>query len=185
MRLLKQSSTAQPLVFLMIDSTGHINGKTGLTPTVTLSKSGGAFGSPSGAVSEIANGWYKVAGNATDTDTLGPLILHATGTGADPTDVEFEVVAFDPQVATNLGLSALPTANPGAAGGLFIAGTNAPVTITGSGDALTLTSTGSNGAGLKATGNGSGDGIKASGGATGVGIEGIGGGTSEIGRAHV
>jgi hypothetical protein len=121
LRLLKQSSTAQPLVFLMIDSSDHITGKTGLTPTVTLSKSGAAFASPAGSVTEIANGWYKVAGNATDTGTLGPLILHATGTGADPVDIEFEVVAFDPQVGTNLGLSAIPTGNPGAAGGVATA----------------------------------------------------------------
>jgi hypothetical protein len=110
LRLLKQSSTAQPLVFLMVDSGDHITGKTGLSPTVTLSKSGGSFASPSGAVTEIANGWYKCAGNATDTATLGPLILHATGSGADPVDVEFEVVAFDPQT-TSMGLSLAKTTN--------------------------------------------------------------------------
>lgn len=96
--LLKQSSTAQPLVFFMADSTDGKTGKTGLTCTVTISKSGGSFSSPAGAVSEIANGFYKVAGNATDTNTLGPLLLHATGTGADPADKEYSVVAFDPQV---------------------------------------------------------------------------------------
>ena len=95
-----QSSTQAALVFLMIDSTDHITGKTGLTPTVTISKNGGTFASPSGAVTEIANGWYKVAGNATDTNTLGPLALHATATGADPTDVVVaHVVAYDPQSA--------------------------------------------------------------------------------------
>lgn len=107
MRTLKQSTSARALVFLMVDSTDHITGKTGLTPTVTLSKNGGSFGSPSGAVSEIGNGLYKVAGNTTDSDTLGSLILHATATGADPVDIEFEVVAYDPQSATNLGLSNL------------------------------------------------------------------------------
>lgn len=179
--LLKQNQTAQALMFLMVDSTDHVTGKTGLSPTVTLSKNGGSFASPSGAVTEVANGWYKVAGNATDANTLGSLVLHATGTGADPTDKEFSVVAFDPQVATNLGLSALPTANPGAAGGLFIAGTNAPVTITGSGDALTLTSSGGNGIGLKISGNGTGAGIQANGGATGIGLDINGGATSGVG----
>ena len=114
----KQSTTAYPLVFFMVDSADHITGKTGLTVTVTLSKAGGAFAAASGAVSEIGNGWYKVAGNATDTNTLGALALHATATGADALDVLYEVVAFDPQSATNLGLSALPTANPAANGGL-------------------------------------------------------------------
>jgi hypothetical protein len=90
---IKQSTTTYPLVFLMVDSTDHVTGKTGLTPTVTLSKAGAAFGAAAGAVSEIANGWYKVAGNATDSGTLGPLILHATGTAADPTDKEYNVTA--------------------------------------------------------------------------------------------
>jgi hypothetical protein len=118
--LLKQSSTAQPLVFLMIDSTDHVSAKTGLSPTVVLSKSGAAFGAVAGAVTEIANGWYKVAGNATDTNTLGPLILHASATGADPSDHEYNVVAFDPQDAVRSGLTALPNAAANAAGGLPI-----------------------------------------------------------------
>lgn len=120
MSLLKQSSAAQPLVFLMVDSTDHITPKTGLSPTVTLSKSGGSFAAPSGAVSEIGNGWYKVAGNSTDTATLGPLILHATGTAADPVDVVYDVVAFDPQDSVRIGLTALPNAAADAAGGLPI-----------------------------------------------------------------
>ena len=96
-----QSSTQSALLFLMIDSSDHVTGKTGLSPTVTLSKNGAAFGAPTGAVTEISSGWYKVAGNATDTNTLGPLALHATATGADPTDILVaNVVAVDPQVAT-------------------------------------------------------------------------------------
>lgn len=114
----KQSSTAYPLIFFMADASDHITGKTGLTLTVTISKNGGSFATPSGSVTEIANGWYKVAGNATDTATLGPLALHATGTGADPTDVMYRVVAYDPQDTVRLGLTALPNAAYGAAGGL-------------------------------------------------------------------
>lgn len=109
---IKQSTTAQPLVFLMVDSTDHITGKTLLSPTVTLSKNGGAFASPAGAVTEIGSGWYKVAGNATDSGTLGPLLLHATGTGADPVDAHFAVVAYDPQtvaVGANTVAPATPT----------------------------------------------------------------------------
>ncbi|WP_165231369.1 hypothetical protein [Aquisphaera insulae] len=120
---LKQSSTSQPLLFLLVASTDHVAPVTGATPTVVLRKPGGSFASPSGLVTEIGNGWYQVAGNATDTNTLGPLILHATATGADPCDVIYPVVAFDPQAATNLGLSALPTASPASAGGLPTVGT--------------------------------------------------------------
>lgn len=120
---IKQSTTAYPLVFLMVDDTDHVTGKTGLTPTVTIRKVGGSFASPSGSVTEIANGWYQVAGNATDSNTLGPLILHATGTNADPVDMLYEVVAYDPQDTVRLGLTALPNAASGSAGAIVTAGT--------------------------------------------------------------
>lgn len=107
---IQQSTTTWPLVFFMTDSSDHVSGKTGLSPTVTLSKNGGAFASPAGAVSEIASGWYKVAGNATDSGTLGPLALHATGSGADACDLLYEVVAINPQ-STAYGLVLAKTTN--------------------------------------------------------------------------
>jgi hypothetical protein len=91
----KQSTTDYPIVFFMVDSSDHITGKTGLSPTVTLSKNGGAFGAAAGSVSEIANGWYSLAGNATDRNTLGPLIIHATATGADSLEMKINIVAYD------------------------------------------------------------------------------------------
>jgi len=87
---------------------------------------------------------------------------------------------FDVETPTGT-INSLPAAIPGAAGGLFIAGTNAPVTISGSGNALTLTSTGANGHGLAATGNGNGNGITATGGATGDGAAMEGGATNGFG----
>ncbi len=86
--------------------------------------------------------------------------------------------AVDLADSVRAGLTALPNATPGAANGVLIAGTNAPVTITGSGDALTISSSGGNGVGLKIAGNGSGDGIKSTGGATGAAFELVGGATS-------
>jgi hypothetical protein len=90
---IKQNSASLALVFFMKDSTDHVSGKTGLAPTVTLSKNGAAFASPAGAVSEIANGFYKVAANAADSNTLGILALTATGTGADRCAMAYEIVA--------------------------------------------------------------------------------------------
>jgi len=84
---IKQSTAVSNLLFLMVDSTDHVTGKTGLSPTVTISKNGAAFAAPTGAVTEVANGWYQVAANATDSNTLGPILLHATGAAADPTDI--------------------------------------------------------------------------------------------------
>jgi hypothetical protein len=92
----QQSSTTRKLTFLMIDSTDHLSGKTGLTPTVTLSKNGGTFAAPMGTVTAIGNGWYALTPASGDTDTLGSLVLHATATGADVTDKEFNIIAVDP-----------------------------------------------------------------------------------------
>jgi hypothetical protein len=114
-----KSSTECPLLFFMVQSADHLTGLTGASPTVTISKNGGAFASPSGAVSEIANGWYKVAANATDTGTAGPIALHATATSGDPFDgIVAEVVAYDPQDGVRGGMTALPNAAAGASGGL-------------------------------------------------------------------
>jgi len=108
--LIQQGTSSTPLLFLMVDSSDHLTAKTGLSPSVTLSKCGGGFSAPAGAVTEIGSGWYKVAGNAADTNTLGPLILHATATGADPVDSLWEVVAVNVQDAAALGLSRLDAA---------------------------------------------------------------------------
>ena len=94
-------SSTTPLRFLLIASADHITGLTGASPTVTLAKITGGFVAPMGAVSEIANGWYQVAGNATDTNTIGPLLLHATASSADPTDEQYDITAFNPSTSTN------------------------------------------------------------------------------------
>lgn len=117
-KLRKQSDSTYPMMFLMVDSTDHVTGKTGLSPTVTISKNGGSFASPSGAVSEIANGLYKIAGNATDSNTVGELWIHATATGADPTDTAYTVVPYDPFDSVRLGLTALPNVVAAGNGGL-------------------------------------------------------------------
>ena len=124
-KLRKQSDSTYPLFFLMVDSTDHITGKTGLSPTVTISKNGGSFASPSGSVSEVGNGLYKIAGNATDSNTVGELWIHATGTAADPTDTSYTIVAYDPFDSVRLGLTALPNAAAEAAGGLYTRGSGA------------------------------------------------------------
>ena len=87
-----QNNTVEPLRFLLIQSADHITGATGLVPTVTLAKNTGAFGPPAGVVTEVSVGWYQVAPNAVDANTLGPLLLHATAVGADPCDDPFRVV---------------------------------------------------------------------------------------------
>ena len=124
MRERQQNSTSHPLSFLMVSSSDHLTGVTGITPTVTISKDGGAFAAPSGAVTELANGWYSLAGNATDRNTLGAFLLHATGTGCDPMDRDYTIVGYDPFNGVNLGITAVPNAVAAASGGLPTVGTS-------------------------------------------------------------
>jgi hypothetical protein len=109
MALLKQSTT-YTRTFFMVSSTDHLSAKTGLTVVVNISKAGAAFGAAAGAVSEIANGWYKVALTTADTGTLGDLSFHCTSSGADDTDFVDQVVAVDVQDAVAFGLSRLDAA---------------------------------------------------------------------------
>lgn len=96
--ILKGGSTSVILVGPVILSSDHITGATGIALTVTISKNGAAFGSPSGVVTEIGSGWYKIAGNTTDSNTAGPIAVHATGAACDPFDgVMAQVV--DPTLA--------------------------------------------------------------------------------------
>lgn len=92
MRKAKQS-TAKNVMVLMVDSTDHVTGKTGLTLTITASKDGGAFGSIAPTVTERGDGWYALAMTASHTDTLGDLALHITGASADPADMVLLVEA--------------------------------------------------------------------------------------------
>jgi hypothetical protein len=92
----KQNTATYPIPFLMVDSNDHMTGKTGLVPTVTLSKNGGSFNPASALVSELGNGWYALAGNAADTNTLGELAIHISATGADPVDLLVSIKGFDP-----------------------------------------------------------------------------------------
>lgn len=105
MRVRKQSTSTYVVPLYMVLSTDHITPATSKTVSVTLSKNGAAFGAAAGAVSELSSGVYTLAGHATDTDTLGPLVVLATASGCDPYLVELTVVAFDPFAATNLGLT--------------------------------------------------------------------------------
>ena len=121
---IQQNQSTYPITFgPIILSSDHISSATGKTVTVVISKNGGAFASPSGAVSEVGNGIYQIAANATDSNTLGTLQVYVTATGCDPYNDSGQVVAYNPYASTNLGLSALPSANPTALNGLPTVGT--------------------------------------------------------------
>lgn len=170
--------------FKMISSTDHLSLKTAASPVVNISKAGAAFGAAAGTVTEVANGWYKVALTTADTGTAGDLSFYITGTGADDTDFVDQVV--DPTVA-NLGVNTVninnvAAATPGASGGILISGSNAgtttlaALTVTGTftvSDGIAVTRSTTNGIGFAVTGNGTGSGLvcTSGSGATGDGMQ--------------
>lgn len=82
----KKNSALNNFEFYMIDSSDDVSGKTGLTVTAERSIDGAAFGACANAVSEVANGLYKI--NLATTDLNGDVItLKFTATGANATVV--------------------------------------------------------------------------------------------------
>lgn len=94
----------------------------------------------SGGFLHIGNGYYRLdvpdAALAAGSDGV---LIHGIVTGMVVIGAYVQLVAYDPFDTVRLGLTAVPAAVPGAAGGLFIAGTNAATTVT---TAFTTTFTG-------------------------------------------
>ena len=84
---LLQSTASQKVYVYLVDSTDHISAETGITaPTVTISKNGGNLGAPNaGTWYEVtpASGVYTVTIDATDSDTVGPMIIQVVKAGCD------------------------------------------------------------------------------------------------------
>lgn len=82
---IKKNSVLNNFAFLMVGSTDHVAGKTGLTfaaANFQRSIDGGAFANSSNVATEVSNGVYKV--NLSAADLNGDIIvLRATGTDAD------------------------------------------------------------------------------------------------------
>lgn len=94
---LKQSTAVDLPIGPFLDSTDGNTVESGLTltqPDIRLKKNGGAWAQKSAAqtLSHEEAGWYEVSLSATDTDTLGLLMLAVHESGALPVWREFMVV---------------------------------------------------------------------------------------------
>ena len=113
---------------LITSSSDHITGATGLTLTIKAAKAGGTPATITDTVTEQGSGRYAIALTATDTNTLGALDLIITATGADPSDTHDQVVAFDPNDASLLGLTGVATATTQTAQGTALGTINTQAT---------------------------------------------------------
>lgn len=83
---IKKNTAFNSFDFLMVDSTDHVTGETGLTVTAQRSINGGAFAACANAVSELANGKYLI--NLAAADLNGDIVaLRFTATGADTRNI--------------------------------------------------------------------------------------------------
>jgi hypothetical protein len=94
---LKQSTSVDVPVGPFLDETDGKTAETALTitqPDVRLKKNGGAWAQKNAAqtLSHEENGWYEVTLDATDTNTLGVLVVAIHEAGALPVWREFLVV---------------------------------------------------------------------------------------------
>lgn len=97
MKLLKQSTAVTLVLGPFVDSVDGVSAETALTISqadVRLSKNAGTFAqkNDTATASHMENGYYSVALNATDTNTLGRLHVAVAGAGALPVAVEYTVV---------------------------------------------------------------------------------------------
>lgn len=97
MRFLKQSTSVDVAVGPFLDETDGKTAETALTITqadIRLKKNGGAWAQKNAAqtLAHEENGWYEVTLDATDTNTLGILVVAIHEAGALPVWVEFMVV---------------------------------------------------------------------------------------------
>lgn len=80
----KKNTQLSNFEFVMIDSSDHVSGKTGLSITSTRSIDGGTFSATTNSATEIASGVYKITLSAADLN--GDVItLKFSATGADDT----------------------------------------------------------------------------------------------------
>jgi hypothetical protein len=98
MRYLKQSTSVDVGIGPFLDETDGKTAETGLTitqPDVRLKKNSGAWAQKNAAqtLSHEEFGWYEVTLDATDTDTIGILLVAVHESGALPVWVEFHVLA--------------------------------------------------------------------------------------------
>lgn len=128
-QIIKQSTAITVAIGPFLDDTDGKTAETGLTitqPDIRLSKNGAAFAQKAAAqtLSHMENGYYSLALDATDTNTVGRLTVHVAEAGALPVFHEFQVVeeaVYDSLFAAS-ATGALPVAAGGIASTAFATG---------------------------------------------------------------
>ena len=98
MLVLRQSTAVDVLIGPFVDSTDGYTAETGVSPSVRLSKNGQALASKSDVTTPAhdSNGYYNCELDATDTNTVGTLVLIVAGSSTSlPVRHEYQVIEED------------------------------------------------------------------------------------------
>jgi hypothetical protein len=105
--VLRQSTAVDVLIGPFVDSTDGYTAETGVSPSVRLSKNGQNVVAKNDATTPVhdENGYYNCELNATDTNTVGTLVLFVAGSATHlPVRHEYQVIeeaAYDAMYATS------------------------------------------------------------------------------------
>jgi len=119
---MKKWASGVHIPFYLLDSSDHVSGKTGVSPSVSFSLNTGSWTGTGGGTTELGGGWYYWTPSAGDIPAPGHVVAKATGTGADDCFFGADLLAIDPLDPLRAGLTALPNAIPGDASGLLTFG---------------------------------------------------------------
>jgi len=118
---------------LLVDITDGFTPETGVTaPTINVSKNGATPAAGAGTRAEIGNGQYYYQLTTGEVDTLGWVSLNIEkATVSRDYNAVVQIMAYDPFDVVRIGLTALPNAVAGAAGGLPTGNASGQVTVAG------------------------------------------------------
>jgi len=94
-QILKQSTAVDVLIGPFVDSTDGYTAESGVSPSVKLSKNGQALAAKNDATTPVhdADGYYNCELDATDTNTVGTLVLSVVGSATSlPVRHEYQVI---------------------------------------------------------------------------------------------
>jgi hypothetical protein len=125
-QLLQQSEATaaqRRMFFHAVDATDGITAETGLTGAGRLSKNGAATAATTANIVEVDStnmpGRYYIEFTAAEIDTVGVIEFRFKAAACAEVVARAQVVPFDPYDAVRQGMTALPNAAAGAAGGLL------------------------------------------------------------------
>jgi len=108
---LQANKASQKIPVTLVDAADGQTAETGVTaPTIQASKNGGAYGALSdGTWAELGNGDYTITLDATDTNTLGWLLIRVVKAGTTAESKVLCKVSLDPAAESSMAGRVLTT----------------------------------------------------------------------------